>query len=348
MSASYRWAIVSRIPLVGIGGLALFKQVQIISEFYGAGNTTLMWVAPLVSITLAFLPIWLERAWHERRYLTSVGFLIMFLVGTAFSLTNVIGRVSEFRSGKGASAVAIAQQHAEAKSALARAEAEEATASVNVDKYCSATTTIQTRGKKVRTETTAADPRCDTWTAELGRRQSNTILARRQLTAVPPVPEIDADTKRTAAMLHLDPATVEQWQPALMPGFLELTMIFCFLFAFRPLDYTVEEAPQLARALPDNVIPFERDGWLSDQKMINGLVSAWIADVGLDTLSDVQVRSAAAMFNTWLRTRKVIVGETAFGIALNDLNIAKRVKQGRKHIAGPDYQPRKPKRKTAR
>jgi len=342
---TYVVPMLGRLPLLAIGLVALYWQVQLIKEYYGGGSA-IAWIAPLISIVVALCPHWAGTAFRQSHRTIGVGFLGLFVFLFLVSVMASIGRVGEFRAAKGSSAAAIQQQHDVAKSAVDRAVEAVRVASANVDNFCAATTTSKTmtregskkKSKAVSTQTVEADPRCDNWQAELQTRRDSAEKARNALAAVPPVPDANADAHRIAAMLpFLSAQTVEEWQPALMPLGLELIMSLVFPFAFRPLEYQVEEAPE--RSLPDNVVRFpSTDGLIMDVKVVAGLVALWINDEGLPV--DQPIAKACERFNAWLK-RQNLVSPKMFSKALDAAGVQKRMKGGRTLIANGSYKPRK-------
>ena len=335
-TSNHLWAIAGRVPLVAGGAAALYRQVQLIWE---SGSTTMGWAAPLACIIVALVPGYLTAACRERRFGAVLGFMLVIVAGIAVSLTGALGRVAQVRADHTSSATAISRQYTEAKRTADDADGAVALASAAVDKTCNATTTVSTTSKKVRTETTKIDPRCEPARAELERRQDRATAARTALNNVPPVPEVDADTKRLAAMLSLPPQTVEEWQPAFLPLFLEITMMVVFGFAFRPLSYIMVE-PEPLLELSGNIVPFDQQECLIvKQEMVTVLVRQWINEEGLPV--DLPIAAACRQFNVWVAKNKQLVNVKLFGNALTDLGVRKRIKSGRTLIAAADYKPRR-------
>lgn len=346
---TYVGSLFGRVPLLLIGCLALFWQVQLIIEYYG-GGTAIVWIAPLISVTVALCPHWAGNALREGRRVAGVGFGMLFVFLFLVSVMASLGRVGEFRAAKGSGSATAERTLQAAKDAVTAAEAQEAAASANVEKFCAVTTTTKTttkegskkKAKAVSTQMTEADPRCITWTAELTRRAEATATSRQSPDLKITVADADADAKRIAAMLpFLTAQKVEEWQPAMMPLGLELIMALVFPFAFRPLEYHVQEP--VARDLPGNVVHFPLgDCLMTDQKVVTGLVATWLKDEGLPV--DMPIGKACEKFNAWLK-RHQLVNLKLFGKALTDLGVQKRVKAGRTLIADDSHKPR---RRTAR
>ncbi len=330
--------LVQRLVALAIGGVFLWGQIYLIEQAY-ASNTTLRIVVPAFSFLLAVCPSWCHRSFKEGRWFLST--LCTFVCALVFmgNLIATLARVDDFRAGKGATADAVRRELEDAETALQRAESSEAEAASSVAKFCAATTTQQTvtgsGKKKSYTAAKVTDARCADWTGQLAARQEVTAAVRTAKGKIV-IPDVDADTKRLAARLHLSPDTVEQWQPAIMPVLLEFSMMLAFSFAFRPLTYTVDE-PRVARdtaVLPDNVIAFEpRDCLIMSQQVVNGLVAKWIEDEGLPV--DMPIGQACEKFNAYLK-RQRIVNVKLFGKALTDLGVPKRKKGGYTLIAAPD------------
>lgn len=316
-----------------LGGALLYCQMQLVQSYYNSDNATLKMVVPLFSIALAIAPSAIHRLWKERLRISAV--LLTGIAAFTFliSCSSTLARVSEFRAAKGSGAAAIAHAYAEAKAALQQAEDDEKVQAAKVDQFCSVTTTSQTYSKKARTDTKIISPLCAPAQTELERRQGYTTSARRQLAAVPPVPEADADIKGLAALLQVSPALVDKYWPAGMPLGLEFIMWAAFLVTFRPMSYPIEEEAPRRPAIGDgdNVTVLEGDDvLLAPQEYVNACVAKWIDEQGLPVgLSSSQAR---AQFNAWLRSQET-VSPVRFGKALTALGVKKRKLGGRVMIA---------------
>jgi hypothetical protein len=316
----------------------MYCQIQLIQA--GNSDPTMRLLIPALTALVAVLPSFVHSA-HRRGHVRLAWFLAFVCAGLfTCNLINTMGRADDMRAGRGATAEQAHRQLAEAGAALQRAEEMSEQAQVQVDKFCTSTTTVATdagAGKhRVHTESKTANPLCEHWSTQLLQLNLAVETARTAKGKIV-VPEIDADVKRLAERFHVAPETVAIWQPTLWPLMLELSLMGSFWFGFLPTPRREEyEAPRWG----SNVVPLApRDALITRQEAVTTRVAVWLRDEGLPV--GCTVSEACDKFNRWLASQPGgLVHVKTFGIALSQLSVQKRQKGGRTLIADASYQPR--------
>lgn len=173
-----------------------------------AGSQALFWSVPVVTVTLAVLPLIVEHALRARRILMGLMLLGLFLILTAYSLSQLVGRTGEVRDAK----VLVAEQSARpfelAQGELDRAIVRANTAEQEVLRECRS----------------GFGPKCQGWTTTLTERQARVAELRKELAKLGPARAAPADATRVEALLGPYGVTANQfnlWQPLLLPVGLE-------------------------------------------------------------------------------------------------------------------------------
>ncbi|HRD77976.1 MAG TPA: hypothetical protein PK264_18890, partial [Hyphomicrobiaceae bacterium] len=194
---------------MGLGGALLALQTWLLYEHAAHAaslSPALLAAVPVVTVTLAALPILMEHCLRSRSWLKALGLLILFGLLVGYSLPQAIGRAGEARDAKIAEAIASTRPLELVTEELKRT-----------------LTRIDDAEREMKAECKSGFGRkCEGWKRTLAERQASAKALRDDIAKLAP-PKVGAsDTPRIAAVLGISEATVNLYQPLFLPLAMEL------------------------------------------------------------------------------------------------------------------------------
>ena len=206
---------------MGLGTALLALQTWLLTEHatHAAGlSPALLAAVPVVTVTLAALPLLMEHCLRHRAWLKAVWLLILFALLVGYSLPTAIGRAGEARDAKIAEAATSTRPLELATAELTRTLARIDDAEREVKRECKSGF-----GRK-----------CEGWKRTLAERQASAKALRDDIAKLAP-PKVGAsDAPRIAALLGIAEATVNLYQPLFLPLAMELGVWILLWIGFSP------------------------------------------------------------------------------------------------------------------
>lgn len=206
---------------MALGGGLYVVQTWLLLEHAADGpskSMALLVAVPIVTATLAFVPVLMEQCWHGRAWGKAFGLILVFLLLAGYSLPQAIGRAGEARDGKIAEASASTASSKRAQDVLALAKDALAQASSDVRAECR----------------TGDGPRCKAMKAIEANRRTDVKTASDALDKLGAPKLAPSDAPRLAAVLRISEETVNLYQPLALPLGLEVGVWILLWIAFSP------------------------------------------------------------------------------------------------------------------
>lgn len=216
----------AQIVAIGLGLALLALQTWLLLEHAVAtpGHSLAMLAAvPVVSVTLAALPVLIEHCLRTRALLKAAALAVLFGLLVGYSLPQAIGRSAEARDTKIAEAVATARP-----------------LKMMLDELDTARKRVEDAAGEVKRESRdgGCKSRCEGWKRTQAERQARVDQLVGDIAKLAP-PKIGAsDAPRIAAVLGISEATVNLYAPLFLPVAIEVGVwvLLWFGFSLAPSD----------------------------------------------------------------------------------------------------------------
>lgn len=210
----------TQITAIGLGLALLALQTWMLLEHAMATpghSLALLAAVPVVSITLAALPIMIEHCLRSRAFVKAAGLAIVFGLLVGYSLPQAIGRSGEARDAKIAEAASTARP-----------------LKMMLDEIDTARKRVEDAAAEVKRESRdgGCKARCEGWKRTQAEREARVDQLTRDISKMA-APKIGAsDAPRIAAVLGIAEATVNLYAPMFLPVAIEVGVWVLFWFGF--------------------------------------------------------------------------------------------------------------------
>lgn len=200
----------TQIVAIGLGLALLALQTWLLLEHAMAtpGHSLALLVAvPVVSVTLAALPVLIEHCLRARALLKAAGLALLFGLLVGYSLPQAIGRSGEARDTKIAEALATARP-----------------LQMMLDELETARKRVEDAAGEVKRESRdgGCKQRCEGWKRTQTERQARVDQLVGDIAKLAPPKTGAGDAPRIAAALGIPEATVNLYAPLFLPVAIEL------------------------------------------------------------------------------------------------------------------------------
>lgn len=232
----------AQIVAIGLGLALLALQTWLLLEHAASmpGHSMAMLAAvPVVSVTLAALPILIEHCLRARALLKAAGLALLFGLLVGYSLPQAIGRSGEGRDAKIAEAASTARP-----------------LKMMLDELDTARKRVDDAAAEVKRESRdgGCRQRCEQWKRTQAEREARVDQLTRDISKMA-TPKVGAsDAPRIAALLGISEATVNLYAPLFLPVAIEVGVWVLLWFGFSLAPSDAHEASGAAIRHPESLL----------------------------------------------------------------------------------------------